>query len=108
MNTTNFTIGQEVTFSSAYGVNVITDIKGSTVTTKELNTGMTYTKRISSLKPFVQQAAYWNEQELAHGQSKHVHGATVYSCIDASGVGCHMVWDDVKKDTVSANQLTKI
>ena len=32
MNTTNFTIGQEVTFKGAFGVNVITEIKGNKVT----------------------------------------------------------------------------
>ena len=40
----NFTIGQEVTFRNAFGVNVITEIKGNTATTLEKNTGMIYKK----------------------------------------------------------------
>jgi len=35
MTNSNFQIGQEVTFSNAFGVNVITEIKGNTATTLE-------------------------------------------------------------------------
>jgi hypothetical protein len=61
MTNSNFQIGQEVTFSNAFGVNVITEIKGNTATTFEKNSGMTYKKRLSSIKAYVQQKAYWND-----------------------------------------------
>jgi len=105
MTTQNFQIGQEVTFSNAYGVNVITEIKGNTATTLEKNTGMTYKKRLSSLKPYVQQKAYWNEQELA--QPIHRHGDTVFSTLSGDGNGRRMVWDDIKKDCVTVENLTQ-
>ena len=105
MTTLNFQIGQEVTFSNSYGVNVITEIKGNTATTLEKNTGMTYKKRLSSLKPYVQQTAYWNEQELA--KPIHNHGDVVFATIIGNGNGVKMVWDDVKKDCVTLENLTK-
>lgn len=106
MNTVNFTIGQEVTFNGAFGVNVITSIKGNKITTFENNTNTTYTKLAKSLRPYVRKYAHWNEQELADGQAKYNHGATVYSCIDISGIGCRMVWDDNKQQIVNHNELS--
>jgi hypothetical protein len=106
MTNTQFSIGQEVTFKGAYGVNVITAINGNKITTYETNSKMTYTKLAKSLTAYVQQFAYWNEQELADGQAKYNHGATVYSCLDVSGVGCHKVWDDNKKCVVNHNELS--
>jgi len=105
MTHSNFQIGQEVTFSNAFGVNVITQIKGNTATTLEKNTGMTYKKKLSSLKAYVQQKAYWNEQELA--QPIYKHGDTVFSTLSGDGNGSRMVWDDIKKDCVSIENLTK-
>ena len=105
MTNSNFQIGQEVTFSNAFGVNVITEIKGNTATTLEKNTGMTYKKRLSSLKAYVQQKAYWNEQELA--QPIHKHGDTVFSTLSGDGNGSRMVWDDIKKDCVTVESLTR-
>lgn len=105
MTNTNFQIGQEVTFSNAYGVNVITSINGITATTLEKNTGITYKKRLSSLKSYVQQKAYWNEQELAH--PIHQHGDTVYATLSCDGKGSRMFWDDIKKTCVTIENLTK-
>ncbi len=105
MTTQNFQIGQEVTFRNAFGVNIITEIKGNTATTVEKNTGFTYKKRLSSLNLYVQQKAYWNEQELA--QPIHKHGDTVFATLSADGNGSRMVWDDIKKDCVRFNELTK-
>jgi len=105
MTTTNFKIGQEVTFSNAFGVNVITEVKGNTATTLEKNTGMTYNKKLSSLKVYVQQKVYWNEQELA--QPIHKHGNTVFTTLSADGNGSRMVWDNIKKDCVTVKNLTK-
>ena len=104
MTTLNFQIGQQVTFSNAYGVNVIIEIKGNTATTLEKNTGMTYKKRLSSLKAYVQQKAHWSEQELA--QPIHKHGDTVFATLSGDGNGSRMVWDDIKKDCVTPNELT--
>ena len=104
MTNSNFQIGQEVTFSNAFGVNVITEIKGNTATTLEKNSGITYKKRLSSLKAYVQQKAYWNEQELA--QPIHNHGDTVFTTLSSDGNGITMVWDDIKKDCVTPNELT--
>jgi len=104
MTNSNFQIGQEVTFSNAFGVNVITEIKGNTSTTLEKNTGMTYKKRLSSLKAYVQQKAHWSEQELA--QPIHKHGDTVFATLSGDGNGSRMVWDDIKKDCVTPNELT--
>ncbi len=104
MTNLNFQIGQEVIFSNAFGVNVITEIKGNTATTLEKNTGMTYKKRLSSLKVYVQQKAYWNEQELT--QPIHKHGDTVFATLSGNGNGSRMVWDDIKKDCVTPNELT--
>lgn len=108
MKNKTFTIGQEVTFKGSYGVNVITEIKGNTAKTKELNTGFEYTKRLSSLTPYVKKSAYWSEQEAAHMNSPHKHGETVYSIIDISGTGGRKVWDDVKKECVNPEDLTQI
>jgi ribosomal protein S6 len=105
MTTQKFEIGQEVTFSNAFGVNVITEIKGNTATTLEKNTGMTYTKRLTSLKAYAQQKAYWNEQELA--QPIHKHGDTVFATLSVDGNGTKMVWDDIKKDCVTVENLTR-
>ena len=104
MNTSNFTIGQEVTFNNAYGVNVIQSIKGNTAVTLEKNTGFTYTKRLSSLKPYIQQKAYWNEQELA--QPIHNHGDIVFCTLSSDGNGSKMVWDNIKKDCVTIDNLS--
>ena len=101
---TNFQIGQEVTFSNGYGVNVITEIKGNTATTLELNTGFTYKKRLTSLKVYVEQRAYWSEQELTN--PIYNHGDTVFTTLSANGNGSKMVWDDVKKDCVTPDELT--
>jgi hypothetical protein len=108
MNTqTQFTIGQEVTFKGAFGVNVITSIKGNKVTTLEKNSNLTYTKMIKSLVPYTYQPAYYGEQEILHMTiAKYNHGATVYSCLDISGVGCRMVWDENKKCIVNHNELS--
>jgi ABC-type transport system involved in Fe-S cluster assembly fused permease/ATPase subunit len=106
MTASNFTIGQEVTFTNAFGVNVIESINGKTATTRELNTGLTYSKRLSSLKPYVQRKAYWNEQELV--APIHNHGDVVFSALSADGNGCMMVWDTVKKQCVSREELTAI
>ena len=103
---TNFQIGQEVTFSNGYGVNVITEIKGNTATTLELNTGFTYKKRLTSLKVYVEQRAYWGEQELTN--PIYNHGDTVFTTLSANGNGSKMVWDDVKKDCVTPDELTII
>ena len=103
---TNFQIGQEVTFSNGYGVNVITEIKGNTATTLELNTGFTYKKRLTSLKVYVEQRAYWSEQELTN--PIYNHGDTVFTTLSANGNGSKMVWDDVKKDCVTSDELTII
>ena len=105
MENVNLTIGQEVTFSNAYGVNVITEIKGNTAKTLEKNTGFTYTKRLSSLKPYVQQVAYWSEQELVEPIYKH--GDTVFATLSGEGNGSRMVWDDIKKECVTPENLTK-
>ena len=105
MTNLNFQIGQEVTFSNAYGVNVIIEIKGKTVTTLEKNTGITYKKRISSLKAYVQQKAYWNEQELA--QPIHKHGDTVFATLSSDGNGGRMVWDDITKECVTVENLKR-
>jgi hypothetical protein len=105
MTTLNFQIGQEVTFSNAYGVNVITGIKGNTATTIEKNTGFIYKKRLSSLKAYVQKEVYWNEQEIA--QPIHEHGATVCSTLRGDGNGSRLVWDDVKRDCVTPEMLTQ-
>jgi len=105
METLNFKIGQEVTFSNAFGVNVITEIKGNTATTVEKSTGITYKKRLTSLKAYSQQKAHWSEQELA--QPIHKHGDTVFSTLSADGNGVRMVWDDIKKDCVALENLTK-
>jgi hypothetical protein len=105
MTTTNFQIGQEVTFSNAFGVNVITEIKGNTATTLEKNSGMIYKKRLSSLKSYVQQKAYWSEQELVEPIYKH--GDTVFASLSIDGNGSRMVWDDIKKDCVTFENLTK-
>jgi hypothetical protein len=105
METTNFTIGQEVTFTNAFGVNVIQSIKGNTATTLEKNTGFVYTKRLTSLKPYVQKKAYWSEQELA--TPIYRHGDTVFSCLSGDGNGSRLVWDDIKKDCVTIENLTK-
>ena len=104
MTNSNFQIGQEVIFSNAFGVNVITEIKGNTATTFEKNTGVTYTKRLSSLKAYVQQKAHWGEQELT--QPVHKHGDTVFATLSIDGNGSRIVWDDLKKDCVTPNQLT--
>ena len=101
---TNFQIGQEVTFSNGYGVNVITEIKGNTATTLELNTGFTYKKRLTSLKVYVEQTAYWSEQELTNPIYRH--GDTVFTTLSGNGNGSKMVWDDVKKDCVTPDELT--
>jgi len=101
----NFTIGQEVTFRNAFGVNVITEIKGNTATTLEKNTGMIYKKRLGSLKPYVQQKPYWSEQDLT--QPIYKHGDTVFSILSKDGDSGRMVWDDVKKDCVTPKMLTK-
>jgi hypothetical protein len=106
MNNSKFKIGQEVTFSNAFGVNVITQIKGNTATTIEKNTGIIYKKRLSSLNLYVQQKAYWSEQELA--QPIHKHGDTVFATLSGDGNGSRMVWDDVKKDCVLFENLTNI
>jgi len=103
MTTLNFQIGQQVTFSNAYGVNVIIEIKGNTATTFEKNTGFTYKKKLTSLKPYVQQKAYWNEQELA--QPIHKHGDTVFTTLKADGNGSRIVWDDVNKICVNHTEL---
>lgn len=106
METTTFTIGQEVTFTNAFGVNVIQSIKGNTATTLEKNTGFTYTKRLTSLKPYVQQKAYFSEQELAI--PIHNHGDIVFSSLSSDGNGSKMVWDNVKKDCVTVENLTTL
>ena len=106
MTKANFQIGQEVTFSNAFGVNVITEIKGNTAVTVEKNTGFTYKKRLASLKAYVQQEAYWNEQELT--APIHNHGDIVFTALSANGNGTKMIWDDVKKDCVIPDELTTI
>lgn len=106
-NATTFTIGQEVTFKGAYGVNVITSINGNKITTYETNSKMTYTKLAKSLTAYVAPVAYYGEQEILDMTiAKYNHGATVYSCLDVSGVGCHKVWDDNKKCVVNHNELS--
>lgn len=102
----NFQVGQEVTFADAYGVNIIVGIKGNTATTFEKNTGTTYKKRLSSLRAYKQQKAYWNEQELVN--PKYKHGDTVFSALSGDGDGCKMVWDSVQNKCVSKDKLTKI
>ena len=106
MTNANFQIGQEVTFSNAFGVNVITEIKGNTAVTVEKNTGFTYKKRLTSLKVYVQQIAYWGEQEVTNPIYKH--GDTVFTALLANGNCGKMVWDDVKKDCVIPSELTII
>jgi hypothetical protein len=107
MATTQFSIRQEVTFKGAYGVNVITAINGNKITTYETNSKMTYTKLAKSLTPYVAPVAYYGEQEILDMTiAKYNHGATVYSCLDVSGVGCHKVWDDNKKCVVNHNELS--
>jgi len=105
MKNSIFKVGQEVTFSNAFGVNVITEIKGKTATTLEKNTGMTYKKRLTSLTPYVQKEAYWGEQELT--QPIYNHGDTVFTTLSGCGNGSKMVWDEVKKDCVRAEDLTQ-
>ena len=105
MTTSKFEIGQEVTFTNAFGVNVITEIKSNTAITLEKNTGLTYKKRLSSLKPYVQQKAYFSEQELA--QPIYNHGDTVYAILSGDGNGSRMVWDNIKKSCVTAESLTR-
>jgi len=105
MTTTNFQIGQEVTFSNAFGVNVITEIKGSTATTLEKNTGFIYKKKLSSLKAYVQKVAYWNEQELVN--PIHRHGDVVFSVLSGDGNGGMFLWDVIKKDCVTPENLTR-
>lgn len=104
-NEQNFTIGQQVTFTGAYGVNVIESITGKTATTKELNTGFVYKKRLSSLVSYKQQAAYWGEQELT--APVHQHGDTVFASLSGDGNNSRMVWDAVKKECVTPENLTK-
>ena len=106
MTNSNLQIGTKVTFSNGYGVNVITEIKGNTATTFELNTGFTYKKRLPSLKVYVQQKAYWGEQELTN--PIHRHGDTVFTSLSCDGNGSRMVWDDVKKDCVTVENLTQL
>jgi hypothetical protein len=106
MTNTNFQIGQEVTFSNAFGVNVITEIKGNTAKTIEKNTGITYTKRLTSLKAYVPQTAYWNEQEMA--QPIYKHGDNVFSSLSLYGDSANMVWDEVKQDCVRKSELTNL
>ena len=103
--TQNFTIGQEVTFSGAFGVNVIESITGNTATTKELNTGLIYKKRLSSLVAYKQQVAYWGEQELT--APIYQHGDTVFASLSGDGNNFRMVWDDIKKQCVTPENLTK-
>jgi ribosomal protein S6 len=102
---TNFQIGQEVDFSNAMGVNVITEIKGNTATTSEPNTGFTYKKRLTSLKAYVEPRAYWGEQELTN--PIHKHGDIVFTTLSCDANGSRMVWDDVKKDCVTVENLTR-
>ena len=106
MTNSNFQIGQEVTFVNAFGVNVITDIKGKSATTLEKNTGMIYKKRLSSLNAYAEQKAYWDEQELA--EPIHKHGDVVFSALSSDGNGSKMVWDNIKKDCVTIENLTTI
>ena len=106
MTNANFQIGQEVTFSNAWDVNVITEIKGDFAKTLELNTGSTYKKRLTSLKVYVTPKAYWGEQELTN--PIYNHGDTVFTTLSANGNGSKMVWDDVKKDCVTPDELTII
>ena len=79
MANNNFKVGDEVTFANAFGVNVITSIKGSMCKTLEKNTGFLYRKRLGSLKAYIKRKAYWDEQELAAGKAIHKHGDTVFS-----------------------------
>jgi len=101
MTNSNFQIGQEVTFSNAFGVNVIIEIKGNTAKTIEKNTDMIYKKKLTSLNAYVQQKAYWSEQELA--QPIHKHGDIVFTTLSGDGNGIKMIWDDIKKTCVIAN-----
>ena len=103
MTTVEFKIGDEVIFSDAFGVNEITEIKGKSAVVFEKNTKITRTKRLSSLKPYVEQKAYWNEQELAVANYKH--GDIVLQSISLNG-GSSLVWDDIQKKCVEPKDLS--
>ena len=105
MTTTNFQIGQQVTFNNSIAVNVITEIKGKSAVTFEKATGLTYTKRLTSLIPYVLKLAYWGEQDLA--QANYQHGQTVFSMISKDQNNSKLVWDSIKKDCVTIDNLTK-
>ena len=94
MKNASFQIGQEVTFSNAWDVNVITEIKGDFAKTLELNTGSTYKKRLASLKVYVAPKAYWGEQELTNPIYRH--GDTVYTILSIDGNGGKKVSADLK------------
>lgn len=107
MENLEFTIGQEVTFASAFGVNVILEIKGKTATVFEKNTNTTSKRRLTSLVKYVSKSCHWTDQELAEGNAKHNHGEIVYSIIENSGNSGVMVWDNIKKQVVNKKELTK-
>ena len=91
------TIGTQVNFNGAMFIATILEIKGkSAVLTYDPSSKQpeTFTKRLSSLKPYIRQESYYDEQELAHRNAQYKDGDVAYSIIGTNGNNGTYIWKD--------------